>query len=199
MERQRAILFIFLIATLSTPDDTEDSYQKLLSNAVDLVYCSMLALHATMSTVITPSSPLLLGLLTAYMTALHISRDTVNQTCSAMLLIQNASSLPSVPPPLPSLPLASPALNTHCPQLPHSNSEPSHENLFLLPQELAEVQQEGASVVELLQQRQAGLAATLGQQFPEMRNTTWQSESSVQAAAQTLTPQMTENKKKVTI
>ncbi|DBB08177.1 TPA: hypothetical protein ACH3X3_008361 [Trebouxia sp. C0006] len=64
-------------------------------------------------------------------------------------------------------------------------------------QELAEVQQEGASVVELLQQRQAGLAATLGQQFPEMRNTTWQSESSVQAAAQTLTPQMTENKKKV--
>ena len=67
-----------------------------------------------------------------------------------------------------------------------------------LPQELAEVQQEGASVVQLLQQRQAGLAATLGQQFPEMRNTTWQSESSVQAAAQTLTPQMTENKKKVT-
>jgi len=69
----------------------------------------------------------------------------------------------------------------------------------LLPQELAEVQQEGASVVELLQQRQAGLAATLGQQFPEMRNTTWQSESSVQAAAQTLTPQMTENKKKVRV
>ena len=64
---------------------------------------------------------------------------------------------------------------------------------------MAEVQQEGASVVELLQQRQAGLAATLGQQFPEMRNTTWQSESSVQAAAQTLTPQMTENKKKVTV
>ncbi len=61
------------------------------------------------------------------------------------------------------------------------------------------MQQEGASVVELLQQRQAGLSATLGQQFPEMRNTTWQSESSVQAAAQTLTPQMTENKKKVTV
>ena len=64
-------------------------------------------------------------------------------------------------------------------------------------QELAEVQQEGASVVQLLQQRQAGLAATLGQHYPELRNTTWQSESSVQAAAQTLTPQMTENKKKV--
>ena len=64
-------------------------------------------------------------------------------------------------------------------------------------QELAEVQQEGASVVQLLQQRQAGLSSTLGQQFPEMRNTIWQSESSVQAAAQSLTPQMTENKKKV--
>ena len=64
-------------------------------------------------------------------------------------------------------------------------------------QELAEVQQEGASVVELLQQRQAGLSSTLGQHFPEMRNTIWQSESSVQAAAQSLTPQMTENKKKV--
>lgn len=59
------------------------------------------------------------------------------------------------------------------------------------------MQQEGASVVQLLQQRQAGLSSTLGQQFPEMRNTIWQSESSVQAAAQSLTPQMTENKKKV--
>ena len=59
------------------------------------------------------------------------------------------------------------------------------------------MQQEGASVVELLQQRQAGLSSTLGQQFPEMRATIWQSESSVQAAAQSLTPQMTENKKKV--
>jgi len=64
-------------------------------------------------------------------------------------------------------------------------------------QELAEVQQEGASVVELLQQRQEALASTLGLQFPDMRNTAWQSESSVQAAAQSLTPQMTENKKKV--
>ena len=64
-------------------------------------------------------------------------------------------------------------------------------------QELAEVQQEGASVVQLLQQRQEALATTLGLQFPDMRNTTWQSESSVQAAAQSLTPQMTENKKKV--
>ena len=64
-------------------------------------------------------------------------------------------------------------------------------------QELAEVQQEGASVVELLQQRQEALASTLGLQFPDMRNTAWQSESSVQAAAQSLTPQMTENRKKV--
>ena len=70
-------------------------------------------------------------------------------------------------------------------------------NSPLLVQELEEVQQEGASVVQLLQQRQGGLSTTLGQQFPEMRNTIWQSESSVQAAAQSLTPQMTENKKKV--
>lgn len=69
--------------------------------------------------------------------------------------------------------------------------------MLCLVQELAEVQQEGASVVQLLQQRQAGLSSTLGQQFPEMRDTIWQSESSVQAAAQSLTPQMTENKKKV--
>lgn len=64
-------------------------------------------------------------------------------------------------------------------------------------QELAEVQREGASVVQLLQQRQEALAGTLGQHFPELRSTAWQSESSVQAAAQALTPQMTENKKKV--
>ena len=64
-------------------------------------------------------------------------------------------------------------------------------------QELAEVQQEAASVAQLLQQRQEALAGTLGQHFPELRSTAWQSESSVQASAQTLTPQMTENKKKV--
>lgn len=52
-------------------------------------------------------------------------------------------------------------------------------------------------MVQLLHQRQEALAYTLGLQFPDLRNTTWQSESSVQAAAQTLTPQMTENKKKV--
>ena len=50
-------------------------------------------------------------------------------------------------------------------------------------QELAEVQQEGASVVQLLQQRHAGLSTALGQHFPEMRNTIWQSKSSMQAAA----------------
>ena len=64
-------------------------------------------------------------------------------------------------------------------------------------QELAEVQQEGASVVQLLQQRHAGLSTALGQHFPEMRNTIWQSKSSMQAAAPSLTPQMTENNKKV--
>ena len=64
MERQRAMLFIFFIATLSTPDDTDHGQQKLNSNAVDLVDCSMLALHATMNTATTLSSPLLLVLLT---------------------------------------------------------------------------------------------------------------------------------------
>ena len=50
---------------------------------------------------------------------------------------------------------------------------------------------------DLLQSRQEALAATLGGQYPQLRTTVWQSESSVQAAVQTLTPQMTENKKKV--
>ena len=51
--------------------------------------------------------------------------------------------------------------------------------------------------MEILESRQAGLTATLDGGFPEMRSTAWQSDASVQAAVQTLTPQMTENKKKV--
>jgi hypothetical protein len=39
-------------------------------------------------------------------------------------------------------------------------------------------------LVELLQSRQAALAATLEGAFPELRATVWQSEASVQAAVQ---------------
>ena len=53
-------------------------------------------------------------------------------------------------------------------------------------------------MVEILESRQGGLASTLDGNFPELRATVWQSEASVQAAVQTLTPQMTENRKKVT-
>lgn len=66
-------------------------------------------------------------------------------------------------------------------------------------QELVEAEEEAAGVRDLLQSRQEALAATLGGQYPQLRTTVWQSESSVQAAVQTLTPQMTENKKKVCV
>ncbi|KAK9817098.1 hypothetical protein WJX72_009532 [[Myrmecia] bisecta] len=64
-------------------------------------------------------------------------------------------------------------------------------------EELPDAREEAASVVELLEMRQASLATTLDGQFPELRNSIWQSEASVQAAVQALTPQMTENKKRV--
>lgn len=51
--------------------------------------------------------------------------------------------------------------------------------------------------MEILESRQGGLVATLDGNFPELRSTVWQSAPSVQAAVQALTPQMTENKKKV--
>jgi MoxR-like ATPase len=68
--------------------------------------------------------------------------------------------------------------------------------------EMEEAKAEAQSLVELLELRQAGLASTLGDGsgiggFPEMRTTAWQSESAVQAAVQSLMPQMTENKKRV--
>lgn len=68
-------------------------------------------------------------------------------------------------------------------------------------QELADARAEAASLVELLELRAGSLAATLGggagaAGFPELRGTVWQSEASVQAAVQALTPQMTENKKR---
>ncbi|EIE24598.1 hypothetical protein COCSUDRAFT_40953 [Coccomyxa subellipsoidea C-169] len=63
--------------------------------------------------------------------------------------------------------------------------------------ELEETRKEAAAVVELLDLRQGGLAQTLDGNFPDLRNSVWQSESTVQAAVQALTPQMTENKKRV--
>ncbi|KAI8473622.1 MAG: AAA domain-containing protein [Monoraphidium minutum] len=60
----------------------------------------------------------------------------------------------------------------------------------------AEAAAEAATLVELLEARQAALAAALDGQFPELRATVWQSEASVQAAVQALTPQMTENRRK---
>ncbi|GBF89830.1 hypothetical protein Rsub_02534 [Raphidocelis subcapitata] len=60
----------------------------------------------------------------------------------------------------------------------------------------AEAAAEAATLVELLEARQAELAATLEGQFPELRATVWQSEASVQAAVQSLTPQMTENRRR---
>ena len=56
---------------------------------------------------------------------------------------------------------------------------------------------EAAQLVELLSLRQAGLAATLDGAFPELRASIWQSQDSVQAAVQALTPQMAENRRKV--
>ncbi len=62
--------------------------------------------------------------------------------------------------------------------------------------ELAEAVSEADVLVGLLEERQAALTAALEGAFPELRATVWQSEGSVQAAVQALTPQMTENKKK---
>lgn len=50
--------------------------------------------------------------------------------------------------------------------------------------EAAELAGECATLVELLEARQAALAATLDGAFPELRATVWQSEASVQAAVQ---------------
>ncbi|CAD7700318.1 unnamed protein product, partial [Ostreobium quekettii] len=63
--------------------------------------------------------------------------------------------------------------------------------------ELSEVQEEVSSLVELLETRHSGLTKTMDGQFPQLRSTVWHSQESVQAAVQALTPQMTENKKKL--
>lgn len=50
--------------------------------------------------------------------------------------------------------------------------------------EAADALSECSTLVELLESRQAALAATLEGAFPELRATVWQSEASVQAAVQ---------------
>jgi len=64
-------------------------------------------------------------------------------------------------------------------------------------EELGEVKSEMNSLIELLESRHRSLTRNLEGEFPELRTTVWQSEGTVQAAVQALTPQMTENKRKV--
>lgn len=64
-------------------------------------------------------------------------------------------------------------------------------------EEIQEAENESTSLVELLELRYAGLAATLDGNFPELRSTVWLSEATATAAAQALLPQMEENRRKV--
>ena len=65
-------------------------------------------------------------------------------------------------------------------------------------QEAGEVEQEVTDLVQLLTSRQAELASMLNG-FPQLRSTIWFSEASQQAAVQSLTPQMTENRGKASL
>ena len=51
-------------------------------------------------------------------------------------------------------------------------------------QDMEETKREAAQVVELLDLRQGGLTQTLDGGFPELRNSVWQSEISVQSSVQ---------------
>ena len=64
-------------------------------------------------------------------------------------------------------------------------------------QDLDEAREEAQQLAELLTYRQRSIAGTLGGGFPLMRASLWHSETAVAAAAQSLTPQMTENQAKV--
>ena len=59
-------------------------------------------------------------------------------------------------------------------------------DMHLAVQDLEETKREAAQVVELLDLRQGGLTQTLDGGFPELRNSVWQSEVSVQSAVQVL-------------
>jgi MoxR-like ATPase len=62
--------------------------------------------------------------------------------------------------------------------------------------DVKETVQEAESLVELLDLRQGGLAATLDFDFPELRSSLWLSEAGAAAAAQVLAPQTSENRRK---
>ena len=66
-------------------------------------------------------------------------------------------------------------------------------------QELAEAREEAAELVDLLKGRAAELALTLDADYPDLRSSIWLSEAAAQSAVQTLTPQMTENRKRVSL
>ena len=57
--------------------------------------------------------------------------------------------------------------------------------------------EEAQQLAELLTYRQRSISGTLGGGFPLMRASLWHSDTAVASAAQSLTPQMTENQAKV--
>jgi len=65
------------------------------------------------------------------------------------------------------------------------------------PQKLGETKETVTSMRQLLETKHARLAATLDGNYPQLKGSVWASESSMQSAVQTLTPQMTENKARV--
>lgn len=69
-------------------------------------------------------------------------------------------------------------------------------DLNQLEMDVKETMQEAESLVELLDMRQGGLAATLDFDFPELRSSLWLSEAGAAAAAQVLAPQTSENRRK---
>ena len=71
------------------------------------------------------------------------------------------------------------------------------EGWWSFVQELPEARQEAAQLVELLNVRTVELANTLDADFPDLRSSVWLSEAAAQSAVQSLTPQMTENRKRV--
>lgn len=64
-------------------------------------------------------------------------------------------------------------------------------------QEISEAQGEVADLVDLLKARASELAITLDADYPDLRSSIWLSEAAAQSAVQSLTPQMTENRKRV--
>lgn len=64
-------------------------------------------------------------------------------------------------------------------------------------EKLSDTKETVASMAQLLESKHARLAATLDGNYPQLQNTVWQAEDTVQSAVQTLSPQMSENKLKV--